>query len=100
SAIFGRVANVEMTVGRVVRIKRHPENSGALALSDFGGNIEKWGRIDGSRWKIDYLDFTVLLCHKEPAGVPGRSTYVKREVESSCDPLRINAVPGAAGGYR
>jgi len=38
----GRVANVEMTVGRVVRIKRHPANSGALALSDLEGNIEKW----------------------------------------------------------
>src|ERR1043166_2670092 len=97
SAIAGRVAHVEMTVGRVVRIKRHPENSGALALSDFGGNVEKWGRIDRSGWEIDDLNFSVLLCHKKPAGVPRRCTYVKREIESSCDSLRINVVAGAAG---
>src|SRR5438094_7452992 len=85
SAILSRVANIEMTVGRVVRIKRHPENSSALAISDFEGNIEKWGWIDRSRWKVDDLNLSVLLCHKTPAGVTGRCTYVKRQCDNTCE---------------
>src|SRR5260370_4074798 len=100
SACVGRVANVEMTVGCIVRIERHAENSAALALSDFERNIEKWGRIDRSRWKIDDLDESVLLGHKKTAGASGRCTYVKRGTESVRDSDRINAVPGAAGRYR
>jgi hypothetical protein len=42
----------------------------------------------------------MLLCHKKAAGVSRRCTYVKRITESSRDSDRINAVPGAAGGYR
>ncbi len=37
SAVVRRITNVEVTVGRVVRIKCHPENSAALALSEFEG---------------------------------------------------------------
>src|SRR6266446_6529854 len=55
SVIVGRVANVEMTVGRVVRIKGHAENSDELALPDFEGDIEERCRVDGSGRKVDDL---------------------------------------------
>ena len=64
-----------------------------LGLVRIRRNIKKWDRIDRSRWKIDDLDQSVLLCHKKPAGISRRCTYVKGVTEPSRDSDRINAVP-------
>src|SRR2546430_4550415 len=81
-AILAGPTDIEMAVDRVVRIERHAKNSVACALPDFEGNIEQRCRIDRSCWKVDDLDLSVLLCHKKPAGVPGRSEEHTSELQS------------------
>ena len=78
-----------MAVDRVVRIKSHAENPCPLALSHFGGDIEKRGWNDRAQGELNDLDLSILLGDKKPTDVRRAAHTHKAEGEASRDPERF-----------